>query len=182
MRAASPQGDRGAPRPHAPTQLPAASNPRRSAGPVFCVELYSNWQNWTTTGQTCRKFDSQPALAASRDVCTYLALTNDEQHQVTAGKVHDYLTSATGTRLRGFGNLQDVDLEDWRTDHGVLLNFGTCPSTSAIAPSGTLGRAGDSGRNGMPRPRRQAGCKRTSRACYDPGFFDSRRIRYHARQ
>ncbi len=66
------------------------------------------------------KSDAQPALAAFHDACTTLALK--KRLRKSAANVHNFLTSATGRQLSDLSHLQDVDLEDWRLDHGVLRN------------------------------------------------------------
>ena len=66
------------------------------------------------------KSDVQPALAAFRDGCASLSLPAHARE--SAGTILTFLRSATGRQLSDLGHLQDIDLADWQTDHGVLRN------------------------------------------------------------
>ena len=72
--------------------------------------------NWSSV----RKSDAQPALTAFHDACASLSLP--ARVKESAGNIVAFLTSVTGRQFNDLGHLQDVDLADWRTDHGVLRN------------------------------------------------------------
>ena len=75
--------------------------------------LPDNWSN-------VPKSDLQPALAAFRNGCA--SLSRPAGARGSAGNILGFLTSATGRQFNDLGHLQDVDLADWQTDHGVLRN------------------------------------------------------------
>ena len=72
--------------------------------------------NWSSV----RKSDAQPALTVFHDACASLSLP--ARVKESAGNIVAFLTSVTGRQFSDLGHLQDVDLADWRTDHGVLRN------------------------------------------------------------
>ena len=87
---------------------------RTTLGSVFApAELNDDWANVPKT-------DAQPALEAFREGCASVPLNRGVRQ--SALRMYELLTSATGRQLSDLGHLQDVDLDDWRIDHGVLRN------------------------------------------------------------